>query len=168
MAVALAARAAAGSAPASGSCSEKPNSAATRSPATGGGIVVRRTLSARRPSARSTVNSVSRSVGAAAMSRCSSRVSTIGRSPNATTISPLLRPAFAAGVSAITSTMTTPNPSRMPCREAISSISCSDRSRMRTPSQDHERASPRDAATSSSASRGRASRASERVIPGPP
>ena len=43
----------------------------------------------------------------------------------------------------MTSTMNTPNPSRIPWRDAISSISCSDRSRIRTPSHAHWAASDR-------------------------
>src|SRR5262245_36565106 len=69
------------------------------------------------------------------MYRWSVRVSTIGRFLKATTKSPFLSPAAAAGVSFITSTISAPNPSRSPCFCEMSFISCSERSRMRTPSQ---------------------------------
>ena len=73
-----------------------------------------RTRIARRPSLRSTVSRTSRSSGARAINRTSSRVSVMGRPSRATTMSPARTPAWAAGVSVITSTITTPKPSRMP------------------------------------------------------
>src|SRR5688572_29374789 len=92
----------------SGSRRMKPNSAATRSPAMVRGIEMSRTGKVRRPSGRRTVSWASRSTGPEAIMRWSRRVSVTGRPSTATTTSPLLRPARWAGVSSITSTITTP------------------------------------------------------------
>ena len=96
-----------------------------------------RTGTARRPSVRRTVRRTSPSTGARAISRWSSRVSRDRPPLERHDDVPGLIPARAAGVSSITSTITTPKPSRIPWRPASSSISCSLRSRIRTPSHDH-------------------------------
>ena len=121
----------------SGSRTKKPYSAATRSAATASGIAPTVTCTGRRPSlaAQHREGHASRRRSADAMARCRRarvhhRAGRGRRRPGRR----CARPEASAGVSLITSTITAPKPSRRPNFCEISSISCSDRSRMRTPS----------------------------------